>query len=291
MRRRSKSFIPLAAAALAAGALAFAGAAGADSAPTIRAAVGPVTSGLGDVGTGASDTFQLGRRQCKLIAVPEAAPIGRSRCRGVRPGALVETRVGFCTMNFLFRDRDGRRYVGTAGHCILNNAGERQWPRGGPVARSSGGRVIGRFRYATQGFARDFALIRLKQGVRASPRMCHFGGPTGVSFSRTRRTVALNLYGDGILVGAVSPGRTLFANGLRNPHHLFAKGITTDGDSGAPVTIRGRGRAVGLLIATGFAIGGGHGDAGALITRIPPRERRAERLTGERFEIITARQR
>lgn len=247
--------------------------------------------GIEAVTGGSTESFRLGGRECRLLPVPTAAPFGRGRCGGVRPGALVETRVGFCTMNFMFRDADGRRYIGTAGHCILNRSGERQWRRGGPVARNSSGRVIGQFRYASRGFAKDFALIRLRQGVRGSPRMCHFGGPTGVSFSRTRRTVALQLYGEGLLVGDVSPARTLFANGMRNPHHLFAKGVTISGDSGGPVTRRGSGRAVGLHIGVGYAIRGPGGDAGALITRLPPRERRAERVTGERFEIIRARQR
>ncbi len=248
-----------------------------------------------------ADRFALGGTDCSLIEVPAAAPaappFGIGACPGVRPGAVVESDRGFCTFNFLFTGSDGHRYMGTAGHCILGESqfveeiGEQTWAPGtGPVARDGEGRRIGEFAYAVLQDPKDFALIRLDAGVAANPQMCHFGGPTGVSVSRTRRNVALQLYGDGILAGAISPARTLFGS-LRNPHHLFAKGVSTNGDSGAPVTVRGPGRAVGLLIGAGYAVRGGGADAGALISRLPPRERRAEKVTGERFEIITARQR
>src|SRR6267378_8622222 len=53
---------------------------------------------------------------CTLIAVPAVAPpVGTGACPGVRPGAIVLTEIGQCTLNFLFRGSDGSRYVGTAG--------------------------------------------------------------------------------------------------------------------------------------------------------------------------------
>ncbi|HEV2075557.1 MAG TPA: hypothetical protein VGR10_04915, partial [Thermoleophilaceae bacterium] len=98
-------------------------------------------------------SIRLDGKRCDLIGVPAAAPVGVGRCRGVRPGAVVETPVGFCTLNFLFRDGDGDRYIGTAGHCILGDGRyrkvrEREWGGRGPVARDAGGKAIGRFRYA-----------------------------------------------------------------------------------------------------------------------------------------------
>lgn len=52
--------------------------------------------------------------------------------------------------NFLFPGSDGRRYIGTAGHCILGDspfggdAGEATWaPGSGPVARDGAGDRIG----------------------------------------------------------------------------------------------------------------------------------------------------
>src|SRR6267378_7737373 len=47
---------------------------------------------------------------CTLIAVPAAAPpVGTGACPGVRPGAIVLTDVGQCTLNFLFQDRKSTR--------------------------------------------------------------------------------------------------------------------------------------------------------------------------------------
>ncbi len=233
----------------------------------------------------ASSTLTLGGKKCNLIEVPTAAPIGVRRCPGVRPGALVETPVGFCTMNFLFRDGRGNRYIGTAGHCILNGNGERQWnPGAGPIAKDGQGRAIGRFRYAVLRGEKDFGLIKLNQSGsnRAKPRMCHFGGPTGVDSSRPRRLVTLQHYGQGIVTGNVTPARTFVAKGMRDRDQVFAQGTVAPGDSGGPVTRRGSGRAVGLVVT----IGGGPGLVG--ITRVPPQEARAENVIGRSLQIVRA---
>ena len=230
-------------------------------------------------------TLSLGGKKCNLIEVPTAAPIGVGRCPGVRPGALVETPVGFCTMNFLFRDGRGNRYIGTAGHCILNNNGEREWnPGGGPIAKDGRGRAIGRFQYAVLRGEKDFGLIRLNQSGsnRAKARMCHFGGPTGVDGTRARRPVTLQHYGQGILTGNLTPARTFVAQNMRDRDDVFAQGTVAPGDSGGPVTRRGSGRAVGLVVT----IGGGPGLVG--ITRVPPQEARAENVIGRRLEVIKA---
>src|SRR5258707_14903453 len=101
---------------------------------------------------------------CALIAVPPAAlPVGTGTCPGVRPGAIVRSDVGQCTLNFLFLGSDGASYIGTAGHCILGaspfggNVGERVWARGtGPVARDADGNPIGEFAYAILQDPKDF---------------------------------------------------------------------------------------------------------------------------------------
>ncbi|MBA2567237.1 MAG: hypothetical protein H0V08_05545, partial [Thermoleophilaceae bacterium] len=221
------------------------------------AALCAVLPGEAAAADGAS-TLTLGGKKCNLIEVPTAAPIGVGRCPGVRPGALVETPVGFCTMNFLFRDGRGNRYIGTAGHCILNRNGEREYNGGGPIAKDGQGRAIGRFRYAVLRGEKDFALIELNQrgSNRAKPRMCHFGGPTGVDTSRPRRTITLQHYGQGIVTGNLTPARTFLANGMPNRNHVFAKGVVAPGDSGGPVTRRGSGRAVGLVVTVGVHFGG-----------------------------------
>lgn len=237
--------------------------------------------------------FELGGRPCELIEVPSAAPVGAGGCGGVRPGAPVESREGFCTLNFVFRGSDGRRYVGTAGHCILGegslggeNAGERSWrPGDGPRAKDSQGNRIGRFAYAALRNEKDFALIRLRDGVDPNARMCHFGGPTGTHGGRPSRTVTLNHYGNGLGVGDVLPARSMIAQGMPNRDHVFAQGIVVPGDSGGPVIFEangGDGRAVGLTVTTGVhaaSIGTRGIDAGTVgITRIPPQLERAERV-------------
>src|SRR5947207_14333215 len=117
---------------------------------------------------------------CTLIPVPAAAPFGTGTCPGVRPGAIVLTDVGQCTLNFLFQGSDGSRYIGTAGHCILGTSpfggdvGEMAWAPGtGPVARDSEGNPIGEFAYAILQDPKDFSLIRLDPLVEASAAMCH----------------------------------------------------------------------------------------------------------------------
>jgi hypothetical protein len=237
-------------------------------------------------------TLGLGGRDCELIEVPTAAPFGTGSCPGVRPGALVQSRVGFCTMNFLFRDRDGARYIGTAGHCILPAEGtERSWDSGGPVARDGDGRPIGRFEYAVLRGEKDFALIRLNRGARqrANPAMCHFGGPTGVDDTRPSGGVTLNHFGQGLVTGNTTPARTFFANGMRDRDHVFAAGAVAPGDSGGPVTRAGGGRAVGLVVTVGAHFGGSLIDSGTVgITRLPPQEARAERVIDERLRVVRA---
>src|SRR5256885_17113520 len=89
----------------------------------------PVQAGLLDLtGSSSSTNWTLGGVPCTLIPVPAAAPVGTGTCPGVRPGAIVRSHVGQCTLNFLFVGSDGSRYIGTAGHCILGTS-----PFGGDV--------------------------------------------------------------------------------------------------------------------------------------------------------------
>ncbi len=257
----------------------------------VLAAVAP--SAIAAHGGDGEPTLKLGERRCDLIPVPTehpaAAPFGTGGCPGVRPGALVETRVGFCTMNFLFRDAAGRRYIGTAGHCILTGKDERSWGGGGPVAKDSRGRAIGRFRYAALRGEKDFALIRLNdRGERAArPSMCHFGGPTGVDTTRPGGFLALKHFGQGIVTGTVLAARTFTSNGMRNPDHVFAQGAVAPGDSGGPVTRGANGRGVGAVVTVGLHFDqAGPGTVG--ITRLGPQTSRAQRVISERLSIVTA---
>ena len=151
---------------------------------------------------------------CALLpaaAAEDPAPVGFGPCPGVRPGGRVVTTVGDCTLNFLFRTPDGTRYIGTAGHCVdpgpvsneeSNPDGkarvERVWTLGkGPVAVDSDGQRFGEFAYAVVRPSKDFALIRLDPGVEASPEMCHFGAPRGLSTTDFDTAVVLRYYGHG----------------------------------------------------------------------------------------------
>jgi hypothetical protein len=180
-------------------------------------------------GAAGGSNWTLGGKKCKLIPVPAAAPAGTGACPGVRPGAVVNSDTGQCSFNFLFNGSDGRRYMGTAGHCILGESpvggdvGEESWAPGtGPEASDADGNRIGEFAYAILQDPKDFAVIRLDPGVEASPQMCHFGGPTGTNTDQGSSPVVLNHFGNGIGVGTVLPARSAVAFGMPNPDHVYA---------------------------------------------------------------------
>jgi hypothetical protein len=238
---------------------------------------------------------------CTLIPVPAAAPpVGTGTCPGVRPGAIVLTDIGQCTLNFLFQASDGRRYIGTAGHCILGTSplggdvGEKSWAPGtGPAARDSGGNRIGEFAYAVLQDPKDFSLIRLDPQAQASAAMCHFGGPTGVNNDRPGLTqpVVLEWFGNGIAAGSTVPARSAIAAGMPSPDHVFAQGAATPGDSGSGV-ISADGRAVGALVTVGAhtgTLGLAGGDAGLVgITRLTPQVERAQQVLGTSLVLQSA---
>jgi hypothetical protein len=218
----------------------------------------------------------------------------------VRPGATVLTDVGQCTLNFLFQGSDGRRYIGTAGHCILGtspiggDAGEMSWTPGtGPAARDSGGNRIGEFAYAILQDPKDFSLIRLDPQAQASAGMCHFGGPTGINNDQPglAQPVVLEWFGNGIVAGSTIPARSAIAAGMPSPDHVFAQGAATPGDSGSGV-ISSDGRAVGTLVTVGVhtgSIGLTGGDAGLVgITRLSPQVERAQQVLGTNLVLQSA---
>jgi hypothetical protein len=242
--------------------------------------------------------WTLDGKPCKLIPVPAASPVGTGPCPGVRPGAIVRSDAGQCTFNFLFNGADGHRYIGTAGHCILGESpiggdvGEQSWAPGtGPVARDAAGNRIGEFAYAILQDPKDFALIRLDQGVNASAQMCHFGGPTGTNDDLTGSPTVLNHFGNGVGVGTALPARSALAIGMPDPDHVFAEGAVVPGDSGSGI-ISSDGRAVGVIVTTGLhlaSVGTGGVDAGTMgVTRITPQVQRAQQVLGTGLTIQTA---
>jgi len=224
-----------------------------------------------------------------LLKGRAASPLGlSSSCTGVRPGARVLSDTGACTFNYLFTGSDGRRYIGTAGHCILTETGsENAWAAGtGPEARDASGQRVGEFAYAVLGGARDFALVRLDPGVAANPQMCHFGGPTGVNQDLTSAPVIVQHYGQGLVLGQTVPARTGVALGLGDPDQAFVNGLALFGDSGGPVN-SADGRALGVLVTVGVHLAGP--DLGLVgVTRLGPQLRQAQDRTGTTFTLVTA---
>jgi hypothetical protein len=245
--------------------------------------------------------WTLGGAECDLIEVPTALPFGPTTgCSGVRPGAAVATPKGMCTFNFAFTGANGERYMGTAGHCILGDSatggdvGERTWaPGDGPVARNGSGERVGEFAYAILQDPKDFALIRLDEGVEANPQMCHFGGPTGINSSMPGLTepTVLEHYGQGVGTGQTVPARSALALGMPDPDHVYAEGAAAPGDSGSGI-MSADGGAVGVVVTTGVhaaSLGTSGADAGTMgITRLGPQLARAEQVLGTGLTLETA---
>jgi len=259
------------------------------------------SAGPGSAKAAQSSPFTLGGEKCSLIKVPAAGstmPVGIGTCPGVRPGAVVQTDVGLCTLNFLFEAPDKERYIGTAGHCILgeggptgNNVGEKTWPRGGgPVAKDGQGHRIGEFVYAILQDPKDFSLIRLDPGVQASPEMCQFGGPTGVNDDVGGGTKVLEYWGNGIGIGTALPARSAVADGFPDANHVYAAGLALPGDSGSAV-ISDDGRAVGVLVTVGvhgFGYDQNGVDFGTIgITRLAPQLAQASKVLGVPLSLVT----
>ena len=219
-------------------------------------------------------------------------PLGlTSTCAGIRPGTLVRTPVGLCTLAFLFRGSDGFRYMATAGHCLLAGTDQEEVtfaPGTGPPARDAAGGLIGTFVYAVEQEVRDFALIRLEPEVPADPQVCHFGGPTGIAEEPNLNTLGhLVQYGQGRLFGQLVPGRSELVV-ASNEEVVLSAGAAAPGDSGSPL-LTSDGRAVGVVVGTGPAALGLVGTGVVFSTRLGPQLRRASELTGITYELQTAR--
>lgn len=232
-----------------------------------------------------------------LMSGPSERPVGTGTCPGVRPGAVVISEHGSCTLNFLFKGSDRRTYIGTAGHCILaRGEPEQVWPEtSGPVASDSGEERFGEFAYAIFDGPHDFALIRVDRGVKTDPQMCYWGGPTGINKDLEAELITARFFGQGVGMGRAReiekntlPARSAVALGTENPDHVYATGPAIFGDSGAAV-ISSDGRAVGDLVTGGISLANRPSDIGSIgISRLMPNVKQAQEALGLKLKLQTA---
>lgn len=224
-----------------------------------------------------------------LLGRDAGQPFGTGECPGVRPGAMISTDEGTCTLNFVFSDPRGRRYVGTAGHCTLSADGRARWKWGaGPSVDGPMGEPIGRFVFAILDDEYDFALIRLYDGIEADPEMCVFGGPTGIESGERSEPFLLQYYGNGTAMGNAQvvnvptlPARSALASEMQDPKEVTAFGPAIFGDSGAGVIAEDTLHAVGILV--GFRPG-----ESIVIKRIGPAMAAAEKALRTDLELVLA---
>jgi hypothetical protein len=234
-----------------------------------------------------------------LLAVPASAadPFGADSCAGVRPGAAIEDPAqNVYTMNFFFKGTKGKdtaTFFGTVGDLVLTTAGQKVWKgSSGPPARDANGAQIGHFAYAFRTDtpnADSFALVRVNKGIRWSPGVCHFGGPTGVYTAMGSTPFVAGFYGQSLaFVGAnLLPARSGIVQdaadkdslAMIGPADAFATGL---GDDGAPVVADGK--ALGFV---GVAVSVG-GEDGIQVRRIAPVVAKAAKATGYKFTLLTS---
>ncbi len=179
-------------------------------------------------------------------------------CEGdcpIQPGAFVSTPEGGCTMNYVFRDSQGKMYIGTAGHCFerVGQRAEAEPNPGSPVSI-----LDPLFEFGTAVFVEfseeepsiDFALIEIdpEDVGKVNPAMRRWGGPTGVTSAAETNTGDLLLqYGYGVgfdLTPATRPRpRVLMDDDSR---HYTSQSASNFGDSGSPVLHRPTGKALGI---------------------------------------------
>lgn len=176
-----------------------------------------------------------------ILLLPAAsAVIALDGGMAIQPGSQVETPVGLCTLNYVFKDAT-RTYLGTAGHCVEGTGGRVSTPGAG-----TWGTVVVDIDDAT-----DFALLRVDVAklplVRADVR--HWGGPTGIATTAdTAAGDVLAIYGYGMALDAAEPTRA--KQGLLLDHSASAYVADTwavFGDSGGPVLHKETGKALGIV--------------------------------------------
>jgi hypothetical protein len=158
----------------------------------------------------------------------------------IQPGARASSPIGGCTLNFVFHDQHGAKYIAIAAHCI--DLGQR--------ASASGVGEFGTAIYRRFQGDDDFALIRIDPAkyYAVNPAMRNWGGPTGyTTYEETTIGDRLLYHGYGTVVGQNGVTRSrvgaLSADNVRSYNSI---GVATFGDSGGPVLHAATGKALGL---------------------------------------------
>lgn len=242
---------------------------------------------------------------CIRPVVRTATPVGVTGCPGVRPGAyiIVPSQGAGCTAGFVFTDSYKRWYITTAGHCVFpgdpvtgqGGSGRKVWPEGyGPVVTDGSGKPFGRFVFAALDDVYDIGVILISKGITPKASVCHFGGPTSVTNSRTSDIVGIEHYGNGIAVGDILPARSGVAIGMEDPYMVYGNMPSIMGDSGGPVVTARTGKAVGYVTAIGVVIGGSGGALGLpygtpiWIHRLGPQMALAQKMLKRTLKLKTA---
>lgn len=217
-------------------------------------------------------------------------PFGDTACPGVRPGARVVVGETGCTLAFLVTDEVGRRYMATAGHCLVGSGLEQAWSPGEgrrAWAQAADGHFysFGEERYAVLDGAVDFALVEVDAGAEVDPELCHFGGPTALYTDSVLHPEAIHHHGFGRLWRSVTPSRTGTTLGTFTHHFARAVDNAGPGDSGSPV-ITADGRALGVVARATQA--GGYGAAYMEISRLDRHLERAAAVLGVELTLATA---
>ena len=213
-----------------------------------------------------ADAMSLAEFEQQLRPGPEG-PMAPSIYQGVGPGGAIQmqkaTAAGtlgtfICSTSYLFQDpRTGTYYLGTAGHCLLdegvltseNNPGARarwvdvcvsdcinNWVGLGDYVRLQPSGDYHPVAWAEQrGIGQDFGFIELPDslGEHLRPWMWFWGGPTG--YQRPTTGEPLNHYGFGIGAGQAFPtqGRLAVTLSASKTGGVAAAGWVNGGDSGS----------------------------------------------------------
>jgi hypothetical protein len=159
---------------------------------------------------------------------------------------------GSCTLNFVFEDPAGGRYIGTAGHCVQHlSLGARLSVRD---LGEFGTLVYVSFHEDPLDW-NDFALIRIDEDKvpSSSAAMRGWGGPLGAEDAFLPGTPTV-FYGQATLLGDTEPTRALRAGVLQEVtasapmrDWFIASNPSWAGDSGSGM-LTARGTALGVIV-------------------------------------------